>query len=186
MRFAQRLRRGSRPAGAGCVSGSIPGRVRGEWREVRGVSRGKVIDETAEHAAAFKPNAAYFEAMGSDGVALLERVIESIPDGIPMILDAKRSDIGETQSYYAEACFGSGRVDAVTLNPFLGYDSLRAVPRLGGARRLPACGDFECRIAGSPAPAAGGRAGCVRAGHRARRAGAARRAGRWMSVTSSA
>lgn len=84
----------------------------------------QVIDETAIHAAAFKPNSAYFEAMGSEGIALLERVIERIPVDVPVILDVKRGDIGETQRYYAEACFGSGRVDAVTLNPFLGYDSL--------------------------------------------------------------
>ncbi len=84
----------------------------------------RVIEESAEHAAAFKPNAAYFEAMGSRGVALLEQVLEWIPAEVPIILDAKRSDIGETQRYYAQAAFGSGLVDAVTLNPFLGYDTL--------------------------------------------------------------
>jgi orotidine-5'-phosphate decarboxylase len=84
----------------------------------------RVIGETAAHAAAFKPNAAYFEAMGSAGVALLERLLGRIPAEVPVILDAKRSDIGETQRYYAQAAFGGGRVDAVTLNPFLGYDSL--------------------------------------------------------------
>ncbi len=84
----------------------------------------RVIDETAEHAACFKPNMAYFEAMGIDGIRVLEEVLAKIPTGIPVILDAKRSDIGETQKYYAQGYFKGWNVDAVTLNPFLGYDSI--------------------------------------------------------------
>ncbi|MCH1505777.1 orotidine-5'-phosphate decarboxylase [bacterium] len=84
----------------------------------------KVMEETASYAAAFKPNMAYFEALGSKGVAILERVLADRPREIPIILDAKRSDIGETQKYYAKACFEHLDVEAVTLNPFLGYDSL--------------------------------------------------------------
>jgi len=84
----------------------------------------QVIEETAEFAAAFKPNCAYFEAMGSDGVAMLEQVIEFVPEGVPVILDAKRSDIGETQRRYARACFDEFGADAATVNPFMGYDTL--------------------------------------------------------------
>ena len=84
----------------------------------------RVIEETAEFAAAFKPNCAYFEAMGSEGVAMLEQVVELVPDGIPVIMDAKRSDIGETQRRYAMACFDEMGSDAATLNPFMGYDSI--------------------------------------------------------------
>jgi len=84
----------------------------------------QVIEETAPWAAAFKPNMAYFEAMGIEGIRLLEELLGTIPDGIPVILDAKRSDIGETQKYYAQGYFGGWNVDAVTLNPFLGYDSI--------------------------------------------------------------
>lgn len=89
----------------------------------------EVIEETAAHAAAFKPNMAYFEALGSEGIKLLESVLDWIPNDIPVILDAKRSDIGETQSYYAKAYFERWKVDAVTLNPWLGYDSVE--PFLG-------------------------------------------------------
>jgi orotidine-5'-phosphate decarboxylase len=89
----------------------------------------RVIAETAPFAAAFKPNIAYFEAMGSAGIRVLEELLAAIPDDVPVILDAKRSDIGETQKYYAEAYFSGWQVDAVTLNPFLGYDSLE--PFLG-------------------------------------------------------
>ncbi|MEX1049211.1 MAG: orotidine-5'-phosphate decarboxylase [Akkermansiaceae bacterium] len=84
----------------------------------------QVIDETAVWAAAFKPNMAYFEAMGIEGIRLLEELLARMPDDVPVILDAKRSDIGETQKYYAQGYFGGWNVDAVTLNPFLGYDSI--------------------------------------------------------------
>jgi orotidine-5'-phosphate decarboxylase len=84
----------------------------------------QVIEETSPFAAAFKPNMAYFEAMGIEGIELLEELLAFIPDEVPVILDAKRSDIGETQKYYAQGYFGRWKVDAVTLNPFLGYDSI--------------------------------------------------------------
>jgi orotidine-5'-phosphate decarboxylase len=84
----------------------------------------RVIEETADYAAAFKPNMAYFEAMGIAGIRVLEEILKEIPSQIPIILDAKRSDIGETQKYYAQGYFNGWNVDAVTLNPFLGYDSI--------------------------------------------------------------
>lgn len=84
----------------------------------------RVVKETAPFAACFKPNIAYFEAMGSRGIALFEEVRAAIPADIPVLLDAKRGDIGETQKYYARAFFDVWDVDAVTLNPLLGYDSL--------------------------------------------------------------
>jgi len=84
----------------------------------------QVVEETAEYAAAFKPNMAYFEAMGLRGLEILEELLQGMPKEVPVILDAKRSDIGETQKYYAKSYFGNWNVDAVTLNPFLGYDTL--------------------------------------------------------------
>ncbi len=84
----------------------------------------RVIGETAEYAAAFKPNIAYFEAMGLRGLEILDQVLGDMPREVPVILDAKRSDIGETQKYYARSYFENWAVDAVTLNPFLGYDTL--------------------------------------------------------------
>lgn len=84
----------------------------------------RVVGETAQYAAAFKPNMAYFEAMGLRGMEMLEELLESMPQEVPVILDAKRSDIGETQKYYARSYFENWQVDAVTLNPFLGYDTL--------------------------------------------------------------
>lgn len=84
----------------------------------------RVVEETAPYAAAYKPNIAYFEAMGLPGLKLLADLLPTIPEEIPVILDAKRGDIGETQKYYAQAYFERMRVDAVTLNPFMGYDIL--------------------------------------------------------------
>ena len=84
----------------------------------------RVIEETSPYAAAFKPNMAYFEAMGVEGLSLLERLFGVIPSDIALVLDAKRGDIGETQKYYARAYFERWDVDAVTLNPFMGYDTL--------------------------------------------------------------
>ncbi len=84
----------------------------------------RVVNETWEYAAAFKPNMAYFEAMGIRGLEILEELLGQMPKEVPIILDAKRSDIGETQKYYAKSYFENWNVDAVTLNPFLGYDTL--------------------------------------------------------------
>ncbi len=84
----------------------------------------QVVQETTPYAAAFKPNIAYFEAMGPDGLKLLTDLLPEIPRDIPVILDVKRGDIGETQKYYAKAYFEQMQVDAVTLNPFMGYDIL--------------------------------------------------------------
>jgi len=84
----------------------------------------RVVEETAPFAAAFKPNSAYFEQLGAEGFRLLKTVLALIPRNIPVILDAKRSDIGETQKAYARAAFGHFGADAVTLNASLGYDTI--------------------------------------------------------------
>ncbi len=97
-----------------------PNRIRGDVTDFLM----RVVEETADYAAAYKPNIAYFESMGPTGYAILEKLISEIPDDIPMILDAKRSDIPETQKAYAHAYFDLWNVDAVTINPLLGRDSI--------------------------------------------------------------
>jgi len=85
----------------------------------------RVIGETAEFAAAFKPNIAYFEALGVEGYQLVENLIGKMKEtGVPVILDAKRGDIGTTQEHYAKGYFGNWDVDAVTLSPYMGFDSV--------------------------------------------------------------
>ena len=84
-----------------------------------------IIDATAEHVCAFKPQIAYFAALGAE--AALEDCIATIRDRAPhalVILDAKRGDIGDTAALYAREAFERYDADAVTVNPYLGTDSL--------------------------------------------------------------
>eukprot|EP00543_Licmophora_paradoxa_P008444 CAMPEP_0202444904 /NCGR_PEP_ID=MMETSP1360-20130828/3821_1 /ASSEMBLY_ACC=CAM_ASM_000848 /TAXON_ID=515479 /ORGANISM="Licmophora paradoxa, Strain CCMP2313" /LENGTH=524 /DNA_ID=CAMNT_0049061003 /DNA_START=226 /DNA_END=1800 /DNA_ORIENTATION=- len=85
-----------------------------------------IIDATAPYAVCYKPNAAFFEALGSRwGMVTLERVLLEIPSEIPVLLDVKRGDIGSTAAAYAKACFETlPHVDAVTLSPLMGWDSV--------------------------------------------------------------
>lgn len=87
------------------------------------------LPQTAPHAAAYKPNAAFFEALGPNlGAACLRKVIKSIPDEIPVLLDVKRGDIGSTAQAYAEACYERDQglsADGVTLSPLMGWDSVQ-------------------------------------------------------------
>ncbi len=72
------------------------------------------------HAAAVKPNLAFFEAFGSAGIAALERLRALIPATVPLIIDGKRGDIGSTAARQATALFDGLGADAVTVNPYLG------------------------------------------------------------------
>ena len=123
MRYAERLQQRITTTGSRLCVGLDPRPGHGGVPSVRDFLH-QIVTETAPWAAAFKPNIAYFEAMGIEGIRLLEDLLDDMPSDIPVILDAKRSDIGETQKYYAQGYFGGWNVDAVTLNPFLGYDSI--------------------------------------------------------------
>lgn len=85
----------------------------------------RLIESSAGVAAAFKPNAAFFEAFGPEGAQVLQDVIAAIPQGIPVILDAKRGDIASTAAAYARAAFRAFGADAVTINPYLGRDAVQ-------------------------------------------------------------
>ncbi|MDE3072651.1 MAG: orotidine-5'-phosphate decarboxylase, partial [Pseudomonadota bacterium] len=85
-----------------------------------------IVDATADLACAFKPQIAHFAALRAEEA--LERLIAHIHDrhpGVPVILDAKRGDIGSTAQHYASEAFERYRADAVTLNPYLGRDSIQ-------------------------------------------------------------
>jgi orotidine-5'-phosphate decarboxylase len=83
-----------------------------------------IIEATADNAAAFKPNLAFFESIGVEGMHVLDQVLRAIPSDVPVILDAKRGDIGSTARHYAHALFDRLRAGAVTVNPYLGHDGL--------------------------------------------------------------
>ena len=90
-----------------------------------------LVRQTAPYAAAFKPNAAFFEVFGAEGWDALKQVIEAIHEEsirlgsmIPVILDAKRGDIAYTAEAYAKSAFENLGAHCITLNPYLGKDSI--------------------------------------------------------------
>ena len=115
-----------------------------------------IVDATADLVCAFKPQIAHFAALGAE--TQLERLIAHIHEhhpGVPVILDAKRGDIGSTAERYASEAFDRYRADAVTVNPYLGRDA--AQPFLDRADRgvvvlcrtsNPGAGDFQDLDAG--------------------------------------
>ena len=84
----------------------------------------EIIDATRDLVCAYKPNIAFYEAMGTEGLEALRRTREYISGKIPVILDAKRGDIGNTAKAYARSAFEHYNADAVTVSPYLGRDSL--------------------------------------------------------------
>jgi len=90
-----------------------------------------LVKQTSRYAAAFKPNAAFFEAFGAEGWTALKQVIEAIQHEsnrmgsmIPVILDAKRGDIASTAEAYAKSAFEILGAHCITLSPYLGKDSI--------------------------------------------------------------
>ncbi len=84
----------------------------------------RIIDATREYALAYKPNIAFYEAHGHSGMAALERTLAHIGPDVPVILDAKRGDIGSTAAAYADAAFRQLGVRCITVSPYMGTDSL--------------------------------------------------------------
>ena len=87
-----------------------------------------IIDATAKYCVAYKPNLAFYESLGIKGWEALERTVKYIRDNYPeqfIIADAKRGDIGNTSSLYARAFFESLGVDALTVAPYMGEDSVK-------------------------------------------------------------
>ncbi|MFD2033156.1 orotidine-5'-phosphate decarboxylase [Belliella marina] len=85
----------------------------------------QIIDATAEYAVAYKPNIAFYEALGPKGWESLQKTLDYIPKDIFTIADAKRGDIGNTSGLYAKAFFESMDFDSVTVAPYMGVDSVQ-------------------------------------------------------------
>jgi orotidine-5'-phosphate decarboxylase len=88
-----------------------------------------IIDQTAEYAAAFKPNSAFYEAMGQKGFRELKMTMEYLKEKYPdifTICDSKRGDIGNTNAQYASSVFDWLECDAITMQPYLGKESLQS------------------------------------------------------------
>jgi len=84
-----------------------------------------IIDATIDLVSAYKPNLSFYEAHGSAGYAALERIVDHVNGRVPVLGDAKRNDIGNSARFYAKGLFETMGFDAITVNPFLGRDSLQ-------------------------------------------------------------
>jgi len=84
----------------------------------------QIIEATHDLCVAYKPNLAFYESLGSEGLKSLEKTIEIIPNDIFTIADAKRGDIGNTSTLYARAFFEKMNFDSVTVAPYMGKDSI--------------------------------------------------------------
>jgi orotidine-5'-phosphate decarboxylase len=144
-------------------SGRIPESVApGASRAERAVEfNRRIVEATADLAAAYKPNAAFYEALGAEGFPALSETIAEIRRAAPdaaVILDAKRADIGSTNAGYVAAAFDQLGADAVTVHPYLGGEAL--APFLARSEKLifvlartsnPGAGEFQDLIAdGAP------------------------------------
>lgn len=85
----------------------------------------KVVDSTKDLVCAYKLNMAFYEVFGIEGHKLLKETIKYIPKDIITILDGKRNDIGNTAKKYAQSLFETLNADAVTINPYLGFDGVK-------------------------------------------------------------
>jgi orotidine-5'-phosphate decarboxylase len=129
MTFRQKLRQVTSPEGLGLCVGldPDPDRLPSDFSpDLDGISNflDAVISATTDFASAYKVNTAFYEAWGSAGWNLLEKIAQKLPESSLRIVDAKRGDIGNTARHYAKALLERLPFDAITLNPYLGADTL--------------------------------------------------------------
>ena len=154
--FGIRLRSLMTKRGPLCVGIDPHASLLGAWGlddDAQGLERFAMtcVDALAGQVAVLKPQSAFFERHGSAGVAVLERVVrEAREAGAMVITDAKRGDIGSTMTAYAQAYLDQSSplaTDALTVNPYLGYESLRPALDLAAAQR---CGIFVLGLTSNP------------------------------------
>jgi orotidine-5'-phosphate decarboxylase len=110
--------------GLDCDLASIPPFLLNEPDPLLKFNR-EIIEATSDLVVAYKPNIAFYETLGSEGWNLLEKTLSLIPSDNLIIADAKRADIGNTSRKYAELYFQNLNVDAITVAPYMGYDSIQ-------------------------------------------------------------
>ncbi|HVN48240.1 MAG TPA: orotidine-5'-phosphate decarboxylase [Bacteroidota bacterium] len=101
----------------------LPPHLRSEKNPVLEFNK-RIIEATHDLACAYKPNLAFYEAMGERGIAALHETVTCIPKSVVTIGDAKRGDIGNTAERYARSLFDDFGFDAITVNPYMGFDSV--------------------------------------------------------------
>jgi orotidine-5'-phosphate decarboxylase len=92
----------------------------------------QIIDATKEFSVAYKPNTAFYEALGASGWETLQKTLDYIPKDCFTIADAKRGDIGNTSALYAKAFFEKLNFDALTVTPYMGEDSVKPFLNFSG------------------------------------------------------
>jgi orotidine-5'-phosphate decarboxylase len=129
MTFINKLRQASREnnsllcVGLDVDMDRIPGFLLSEEDPVGTFNRA-IIEATSDLVCAYKPNVAFYEALGEPGWRALRQIRQEVPEGIPLIVDAKRGDIGNTARMYAQAFFEDLGFDAITVNPYMGFDAV--------------------------------------------------------------
>lgn len=123
MNYFERLAARSQEVDSLVCVGLDPDFKRHRVEEVAGYNRA-IIEATAPYVACYKPNIAFYEQWGLPGLRALEQTLAAIPKGIPVILDAKRGDVGNTAEAYSRAVFGEWGVDATTVNGYQGLDAV--------------------------------------------------------------
>jgi orotidine-5'-phosphate decarboxylase len=122
--YFERLAARSRAVGSLVCVGLDPDVSRHRVEDVAAYNRA-IIEATAPFAACFKPNIAFYEQFGIDGLRQLEQTLAAIPSDIPVIGDVKRGDIANTAEAYARAMFEQWGFDAVTVSGYQGLDTVR-------------------------------------------------------------
>ena len=115
-----------------------------------------IVEATADLVCAYKPNLGFYTALGLDGIAALIETRELIPSHIPVILDCKANDMGDTARGYARGYFDAWDFDAITVNPYMGEDSLQPYLEHEGRGVIVLCknsnpgsGDFQDQSVGA-------------------------------------
>ncbi|MFP4228500.1 MAG: orotidine-5'-phosphate decarboxylase [Salinivenus sp.] len=132
MSFSSRLRRlQSRKDTVVCVGlDPVPARLPAPLHDGRLTTEAvrtfcvDIVEATAPYACAFKPNLAFFEALGPAGLTVLAQVMAALPDDCLVVADAKRGDVGHSSEAYAQALYEKLGADACTVSPYLGHDSV--------------------------------------------------------------
>ena len=112
-----------------------------------------IIDATADYCVAYKPNLAFYESLGVKGMLSFEKTVAYLRENYPdqfIIADAKRGDIGNTSEMYARSFFDHIKVDAVTVAPYMGEDSVKPFLIYQEAQGDPAGTDLQQRLARFP------------------------------------
>lgn len=122
--FRERLRDASRKNNSLLCVGLDPDPEKMAGRDILTFNKA-IVDATTDLVCAYKPNFAFYEAAGLEGLRALIETIDYIGGRVPVIADAKRGDIGNSDRFYAQALFNVYHADAATVSPFLGYDSLQ-------------------------------------------------------------